>query len=156
MGSESLDEVSRQLEREDPGLVVDAVEQLRSGAEEDHRAGSPRGRAVVRRLRSMLGDQPELGLAVARQLGLEHIALDLLDGKPVDGLSGLAPDGTPLPTSRRHRSRRRGAWILAASGLILLLEAIVAGGISSILIYLWTVVGLGLFFVGGYLVIYRD
>jgi hypothetical protein len=45
--------------------------------------------------------------------------------------------------------------MLAASGLVLLIEAIVADGIGSILLYVWTAVGLALFFVGGYLVIYR-
>jgi hypothetical protein len=155
-GGQRLDEAATQLERDDPGLVADAVEQLRTGAEDDHRAGSPRGRSMVRRLRGVLGERPDLGLAVARQLDLEHIALDLLDGHSVDGVSGLAPDGTPLPTSREHRSKRRGAWMLAASGLILLLEAIVAGGVGSILLYLWTAVGLALFFVGGFLVMYRQ
>jgi hypothetical protein len=110
---------------------------------------------MVRRLRELLAERPDLGLAVARKLDLEHLALDLLAGGMVDGVSGLAPDGTPLPTSRRHRSKRRGAWLLAASAVVLLFEAIVAGGVGSILLYLWTAVGLALFFVGGWLVIYR-
>ncbi len=155
MSSQPLEEAATQLERDDPALVADAAERLRDGAEDDHRTGSPRGRAMVRRLRGLLADRPDLGLAVARQLGLEHIALDLLGGHSVDGVSGLALDGTLLPTSRDHRSKRRGAWILAASGLVLLVEAIVAGGVGSILLYVWTAVGLALFFVGGYLVIYR-
>jgi hypothetical protein len=156
MSNQPPEEAATRLERDDPNLVADAVDQLQRAAEDDHRAGSPRGRAMVRQLRGVLGDRPDLGLAVARQLDLEHIALDLLGGHSVDGVSGLGPDGTPLPTSRGHRSKRRGAWMLAASGLILLLEAIVAGGVGSILLYLWTAVGLALFFVGGFLVIYRE
>jgi hypothetical protein len=110
---------------------------------------------MVRRLRGLLVDRPDLGLAVARHLGLEHIALDLLEGRSIDGVSGLSHDGTPLLTGRGQRLKRHGAWMLAASGLILLLEAIVAGGVGSILLYAWTAVGLLLFFVGGYLVLYR-
>jgi hypothetical protein len=155
MSSQALEEAATQLERDDPSLVAGAAERLQRQAEEDHRAGSPRGRAMVRRLRGVLVDRPDLGLAVARRLELEHIALDLLEGRSVDGVPGLALDGTPLLTSGGQRLKRRGAWMLAASGLILLLEAIVAGDVGSILLYAWTAVGLVLFFVGGYLVIYR-
>jgi hypothetical protein len=155
MSGQALEEAATQLARDEPALVDGVAERLQREAEEDHRAGSPRGRAMVRRLRGVLVDRPDLGLAVARQLDLEHIALDLLEGRSIDGVSGLAPDGTPLLTSRGQRLKRRGAWMLAASALVLLLEAIVADGIGSILLYVWTAVGLALFFVGGYLVIYR-
>ncbi len=156
MNSHSLEDAATQLEQHEPSLVAGVVGGLRREAEDDHRAGAPRGRATVRRLRSVLVDRPDLGLAVARQLDLEHVALDLLDGRSVDGVSGLAPDGTPLPTSRGNRSTRRGAWMLAASGLVLLIEAIVAGDIGSVLLYIWTAVGLVTFFVGGFLITYRD
>lgn len=156
MEDETLEDAAARLERTEPALVAEAVDRLRRGAEDDHRAGSPRGRATVRRLRTVLADRPDLGLAVARRLHLEHIAVDLLDGHTVDGVTGLGPDGTPLATGTGHRSKRRGAWMLAASVLVLLLETIVAGGVSSIVIYLWTVIGLGLFFAGGFLVIYRE
>ncbi len=59
------------------------------------------------------------------------------------------------PTAR-HRTRRRGAGILVVSALVLLVEAIVADGLASILLYVWTAVGLGLFFVGGYLVMLKE
>jgi hypothetical protein len=155
MPGESLAEVASRLERDEPDLVADAVERVRREAEADHQAGSPRGRSMIRRLRDVLIERPELGLAAARGLGLEHIAVELMDGHAVDGVPGLGLDGTPLPISLAHRSRRRGAWMLAASALVLLIEAVVAGDIGSILLYVWTAVGLGLFFVGGYLVIYR-
>jgi hypothetical protein len=32
----------------------------------------------------------------------------------------------------------------------------VADGLASVLLYIWTAVGLGLFFVGGYLVMLRE
>ena len=156
MGAQSLEDAATQLAREDPALVTESVDRVRQGAERDHRAGSPRGRAMVRQLRDLLAGRPDLGLAVARQLDLEHLALDLLAGRTVDGVSGLAPDGTVLPISRRYRSRQRGAWLLVVSALILLLEAILADGVASFLLYLWTAVGLAIFFVGGYLVIDRD
>ncbi len=155
MSSQALEQAATQLARDDPALVAGAIEWLQREAEEDHRAGSPRGRAMVRQLRAVLVGQPDLGLAVVRQLDLEHIALDLLEGRSVDGVSGLALDGTPLRASRGQRLKRGGAWMLAASGIVLLLEAIVASGVGSILLYAWTAVGLALFFVGGYLVIYR-
>jgi hypothetical protein len=61
-----------------------------------------------------------------------------------------------MPPTSRHRARRRGAWLLATAGLVLLVEAIVAGGLASVFLYAWTAVGLGLFFAGGYLVMLRD
>ena len=68
-------------------------------ADDDHAAGVPRGKAYVRRLQESLVEQPELGIAVARSLGLEHIAEDLLerdDGWKVwpgsDPMDRLAPD----------------------------------------------------------------
>lgn len=96
-----------------------------------------------------------LGVAVARQLGLEHITEDLLNGISIEGVSGIGPDGSVLPPTSRHRARRRGAWMLAASAVVLLIEAILADGLASILLYIWTAVGLGLFFIGGYLVMLK-
>jgi type IV secretory pathway TrbD component len=89
-------------------------------------------------------------------LHLEHIVEDLLAGMTVEGVPGIGADGAELAPTRRHRARRRGALLLGASGLVLLAEAVVAGGLAAGLLYAWTAVGLGLFFVGGYLVMLRE
>jgi hypothetical protein len=136
-----------------PGRVATATERFRERAEEDHRAGTPRGRAYVRRLQALLIENPELGVAVARAVSLEHIAQELLEGTPVEGVPGIGPDGVALTSTGRHRTRRKGALILALSAVVLLIEAVTADALASILLYLWTAVGLGLFFVGGYLVL---
>jgi hypothetical protein len=140
------------LQDDDPDLVARTAEELRSGAEADLRGGVPRGRAYVRRLQELTVERPDLGIAVARALGLVHIVEDLLAGSTVEGVAGIGPDGTVLPPSRRQRTRRRGKLILAASAVILLVEAVAAGGVSSVLLYLWTAVGLALFFLGLYLI----
>jgi hypothetical protein len=147
---------AHRLETDDPALVTSAADHLRTGADEDHTRGAPRGKAYIRRLQELTVDHPELGIAVARRLGLEHIVEDLLGGISVEGVPGIGPDGRPLSPTSRHRTRRRGGWLLALSALVLLLEAIVAGGVGSILLYVWTAVGLGLFFVGGYLVMLKE
>jgi hypothetical protein len=147
---------ARQLESDDPGLVARTATELRARADQDHAAGAPRGKAYVRRLQASVVERPELGVAVARSLGLEHIAEDLLYGTTVEGVAGIGPDGAALPQTRRQRTRRRGKLILAVSALLLLIEAVIADGLPSILLYLWTAVGLGLFFVGGYLVMLRE
>jgi hypothetical protein len=141
------------LALDDPERVATAVEQFRERAEEDHRAGAPRGRAYVRRLQALLIENPGLGIAVARAVSLEHIAQELLEGTPVEGVPGIGPDGVALTSTGRHRTRRKGAVILALSAVVLLIEAVTADALASILLYLWTAVGLGLFFVGGYLVL---
>jgi hypothetical protein len=141
------------LALDDPDRVAAAVEQFRERAEEDHRAGTPRGRAYVRRLQALLVENPRLGIAVARAVSLEHIAQELLEGTPVEGVPGIGPDGVALTSTGRHRTRRKGALILALSAVVLLVEAVTADALASILLYLWTAVGLGLFFVGGYLVL---
>jgi hypothetical protein len=136
-----------------PELVAEATDELRERAEEDHRAGTPRGRAYIRRLQMLLIHNPALGIAVARALSLEHLAEDLLGGTAVEGVPGIGPDGAPLTSTGRHRTRRRGAYILALSAVVLLVEAVTADALASIPLYLWTAVGLTLFFVGGYLVL---
>jgi hypothetical protein len=153
---ETLWSSARQLESDDPDLVARTAVKLRTGADRDHAAGVPRGKAYVRRLQEALIEGPELGIAVARSLGLEHIAEDLLRGMTVEGVAGIGPDGSALPQTRRQRTRRRGMLILAISALVLLIEAVIADGLPSILLYLWTALGLGLFFVGGYLVMLRE
>ena len=77
---------------------------------------------------------------MARALGLVHIVEDLLAGSTVEGVSGIGPDGTVLPPSRRQRTRRRGKLILAASAVVLLVEAVIAGGVSSVLLYLLSLI----------------
>jgi hypothetical protein len=144
------------LEQDDSELVAHAADQLRAGAAADLAGGVPRGRAYVRRLQALTIDRPALGIAVARALHLEHIVEDLLAGMTVEGVPGIGTDGTELAPTRRHRTRRRGALMLAASGLVLLAEAVAAGGVAAGLLYAWTAVGLGLFFVGGYLVMLRE
>lgn len=140
------------LEHDDAGLVARAADQLRAGAAADLADGVPRGRATVRRLQALTIERPGLGIAVARALHLEHIVEDLLAGMTVEGVPGIGADGVELAPTRRHRARRRGVVLLGASGLVLLAEAVVAGGLVAGLLYAWTAVGLGLFFVGGYLV----
>jgi hypothetical protein len=153
---EALWSSARQLESDDPGVVARAAAELRAGADHDHAAGVPRGKAYVRRLQESLVERPELGIAAARSLGLEHIAEDLLHGMTVEGVAGIGSDGYPLPKTRRQRTRRRGKLILALSAVALLIEAVIADGLSSILLYVWTALALGLFFFGGYLIMLRE
>jgi hypothetical protein len=145
----------RALADDDPELVLRTAAQLRTTAEDDHRGGTPRGKAYVRRLQQLIIERPVLGVAVARSLGLEHIAEDLLEGRSVDGVPGIGPDGSVLKT-RRHRTRWRGKVLLAVSALLLLVEAVTADALPSAVLYAWTAVGLGVFFVGGYLVMLRE
>jgi len=145
-----------QLEHDDAELVARVADQLRAGAAADLVGGVPRGRANVRRLQAMTIERPALGIAVARALHLEHIVEDLLAGMTVEGVPGISADGAELAPTGRHRARRRGALMLGASGLVLLAEAVAAGGLAAGLLYAWTAVGLGLFFVGGYLVMLRE
>jgi hypothetical protein len=147
---------AQKLERDEPVLVARAADDLRTASEEDHKRGAPRGRAYVRNLQELAVGCPALGIAVARELGLEHIVEDLLNGISVEGVPGIGSDGAPMSPTSRHRTRRRGAWLLATSALVLLVEAIVADDLVSMILYVWTAVGLGLFFVGGYLVILKE
>jgi hypothetical protein len=144
------------LEEEHSDLVAQRASELQAAADGDHRNGAPRGRAYVRRLQELAIDDPDMGIAVGRSLHLEHVVEELLAGISVDGVPGIGPDGHELPPNRRHTARRRGAWMLALSALLLLVEAVIADGIGSILLYIWTVVGLGTFFLGGYLVLLGD
>ncbi len=146
---------ARLLAHDEPELVLRAADQLRASAEDDHLGGTPRGKAYVLRLQKLIVERPALGVAVARSLGLEHIAQDLLEGRSVDGVPGIGPDGSVMVTGR-HRTRRRGKVLLAVSALVLLVEAVTADALPSALLYVWTAVGLGLFFVGGYLVMLRE
>jgi hypothetical protein len=145
-----------ELERDDPALVARTAEDLRTGAEADLQSGVPRGRAYIRRLQELTVERSELGIAVGRSLGLEHIVEELLEGITVEGVAGIGPDGSVLPPTRRHRNRRRGVLLLVISGLLLLVEAVIADGLASAILYTWTAVGLGLFFVGCYLVTLRE
>ena len=112
--------------------------------------------AYVRRLQELTIEQPALGIAVARALGLEHIVEDLLDGMTVDGVRGIGPDGTALPPTRRAALRRYGRRIFVLSIVVLVVEASVVEGMASWVIYVWTALGLGLFFFGGYLMMIRE
>ncbi len=147
---------AQRLEMDDPERVTRVADEIRSAADQDHARGAPRGKAYIRRLQALSVDHPELGIAVARKLGLEHIVEDLLNGISVEGVPGIGPDGRPLSPSARHRTRRRGGWLLALSALVLLAEAVVAGSVASVWLYAWTAAGLGLFFVGGYLVMLKE
>jgi hypothetical protein len=140
------------LERDDPELVARTAAELRAAAEGDLRRRVPRSKAYVRRLQALTVERPELGIAAAKALDLDHIVEDLLDGISVEGVPGIGPDGVVLSPTRRHTARLRGKWTLGISAVVLLLEAVLAYGIASWMIYLWTTVGLVLFFVGSYLV----
>lgn len=147
---------ARELEREEPDLVLRTAEELRSGAETDRAAGTPRGRAYVRRIQELVVERPELGIAVATSLGLEHIAADLLEGTSVEGVPGIGPDGAALSSTPRDKTRRWGKTLVIASIVLLLVEAVTADALASVLLYVWTAVALALFFVGVYLVMLRE
>jgi hypothetical protein len=147
---------ARELERDQPDLVVHAAEELRSAAETDRAAGTPRGRAYVRRIQELVVERPELGMAVATSLGLEHIAADLLQGTSVEGVPGIGPDGVALTSTPRGRTRRWGKTLLMASIVLLLVEAVTADALASVLLYGWTAVALALFFLGLYLIMLRE
>ena len=42
------------------------------------------------------------------------------------------------------------------STVLLLVEAVIADGIPSALLYAWTAIGLGVFFVGGYSIMLKE
>ncbi len=155
-GLEGRLESARELERDQSELVSRVAEGVRAGAEADRRAGTPRGRAYVRRIQELVVDDPQLGLAVAASLGLEHIAADLLEGTSVEGVPGIGPDGMALSSTPRDRTRRWGKVLLVAATVLLLVEAVTADALASMLLYAWTAVGLALFFVGVYLVMLRE
>jgi hypothetical protein len=144
------------LEQHDPALVARTAAELRAGAEGDIHGRLTRSRAYVRRLQALAIERPELAIAVGRVLNLDHIVEDLLDGRTVEGVAGLAPDGSALARTSRHRLRTRGKWMVAVSAVLLLIEAVIADGIPSPLLYAWTTIGLGLFFVGGYLIMLKE
>jgi len=144
------------LERDDPELVTETAEALARGAESDVHGRLTRSRAYVRRLQDLAVERPELALAVGRVLNLEHIVEDLLAGSMVEGVAGIGPDGSVLERTARHRLRTRGNWMVAISAVVLLVEAVIADGIPSVLLYVWTAVGLVLFMVGGYFIMLRE
>lgn len=133
---------------EDPGRVRRAAAECEAGARQDHVDGLPRGRATVQRLRDLTHDEPALGIAVARSLGLEHIVEDLLAGKSVDGVTGLGPTGEILPLSRSDRRRRRGAVLLAIGAVVVLLGATAADSLALYAVITWTLASFVLIFVG--------
>ncbi len=147
---------ARALEHDDPELVARTADDLRAAAEGDVQGRLSRSRAYVRRLQALAEERPDLAIAVGRRLDLAHIVEDLLDGQTVDGVPGIGPDGRVLAPTARHRLRRRGKLLLVLSAVVLLIEAVIADGIPSILLYLWTAVGLVLFFLGGYLVMLKE
>jgi hypothetical protein len=144
------------LELDEPDLVARTADELKAGAEGDVHGGLTRSRAYVRRLQSLALERPELAIAVGRVLNLDHIVEDLLDGKTVEGVTGVAPDGSALNRTARHRLRTRGKWMVAISAVLLLVEAVIADGIPSPLLYAWTVIALALFFVGGYCIMLKE
>ena len=136
------------LAAQHPDRVSDAAAACRADARQDHLDGTPRGRAMVRRLRDLTVEQPALGLAVARSLQLEHIVEDLLAGTSVDGVTGIGADGTVLPPSRSDLRRRRGVVLLLAGGVVLLAGATAADSLSLVLVVLWTAASFALIFGG--------
>jgi hypothetical protein len=46
--------------------------------------------------------------------------------------------------------------MVAISAVLLLVEAVIADGIPSLLLYAWTAIALGLFFVGGYCIMLKE
>jgi len=136
------------LEQADPGAVRRAADECRDGAHRDHLDGTPRGKAIVKRLRDLASTDPALGIAVARSLSLEHIVDDLLDGRSVDGVTGLGPDGGILPPSRSDRRRRRGTVLLVLGGLVLLVGATAADSLSLVWVIVWTLGSFTLIFTG--------
>jgi len=144
------------LERNDPEMVAATAQALATGAEGDVHGRLTRSRAYVRRLQALAVERPELAVAVARVLNLEHIVQELLDGNTVEGVAGIGPEGAVLERTSRHRLRTRGAWMVAISAVVLLVEAVIADGIPSVLLYVWTAVGLVLFMVGGYFILLKE
>jgi hypothetical protein len=145
---EELKAAATALEHADPELVRRAAADCEAGAQRDHLDGVPRGKAYVRRLRDVTGERPELGIAVGRALGLEHIVEDLLDGRSVDGVTGLGPDGAVLPPSRSDRRRRRGVVLLLLGGVVVLAGATVADSLALPAVITWTAASFVLIFVG--------
>lgn len=145
---EALRAAATALEREDPDLVARAGAQCRADAQRDLVNGIPRGQATVLGLRDLTVERPPLGIAVGRALGLEHIVVDLLEGRSVDGVTGISADGAVLPPSRSDRRRRRGTVLLLVGGLVLLVGATTADSLSLFLVIAWTVSSFALIFVG--------
>jgi hypothetical protein len=149
-------EAATALGHDDPELVARTAAELRMGAESDVHGRLTRSRAYVRRLQALAVERPELAIAVGRTLNLDHIVEELLDGKTVEGVAGISAEGSVLSRTPRHRLRTRGKWMLAVSSVLLLIEAVIADGIPSALLYAWTTIGLALFFVGGYFVMLKE
>ena len=127
-----------------------------AGAERDLGEGVPRGRATVLRLRDLTVDDPVLGMAVARALGLGHLVEDLVAGTSVDGVPGFGPDGRVLAPSRSDRRRRRGVVLVLLGGLVLLVGATAADSLSLFWVITWTVVSFGCIFGGLRGLLHRD
>ena len=151
-----LSQEAARLQRDDPDLVERTAAACDAGARRDHLAGTARGKAYVLRLRDVTLERPALGIAVGRSLGLEHIVEDLLEGRSVDGVTGIGADGSVLAPSRSDRRRRRGTVLLLLGGLVLLLGATAADSLSLLLVIVWTVVSFALIFTGLWEVLHRE
>jgi hypothetical protein len=136
------------LQQEDPELVDRTATACRADAERDLANGIPRGKAYVLGLRDLAVERPPLAIAVGRSLGLEHLVVDLLEGRSVDGVTGISARGEVLPPSRSDRRRRRGAVLLLVGGLVLLVGATTADSLSLPLVIAWTVASFALIFGG--------
>ncbi len=145
---EALEAAATTLELEEPELVATATADCVARAERELRDGTPRGKAYVLGLRDLTVEQPPLGIAVARSLGLEHIVGDLLDGTSVDGVPGIGPDGQVLAPSPSDRRRRRGAVLVLLGGIVLLVGATAADSLSLMWVIVWTVGSFALIFGG--------
>jgi hypothetical protein len=144
------------LAREEPDLVTRTADELRRGAESDIRGRLTRSRAYVRRLQELSIERPELAIAVSRRLDLGHIVEELLDGRTVEGVAGIGPDGRAMAPTSRRMLRQRGKVLVAVSAVLLLIEAVIADGIASALLYAWTAIGLSLFLVGCYCIMLKE
>lgn len=145
---EELSDAATALERDDPERVAQATAGCRDGAHQDHLGGVPRGKATVQRLRDLTHEEPALGIAVGRSLGLGHIVEDLLAGTSVDGVTGLGEHGEILPPSRSDRRRRRGAVLLGLGAVVVLLGATAADSLALYAVITWTLASFVLIFVG--------
>ena len=102
----------------------------------------------MQRLRDLTHDEPALGIAVARSLGLEHIVEDLLAGKSVDGVTAWARPGRSCRSAGPNGRRRGSGPVLAIGAVVVLLGATAADSLALYAVITWTLASFVLIFVG--------